>query len=141
MTSLQTRLKQVPVGSGFYITVGDARKSFYVNAGTDELPNISTNIYSQSSITSTLIAAGGSGIFRDMGKTLTSAGRAFRKVQLMTSTNSVLLGGTDGVGGVDTAPFNYLTGYIELPGLGTGSGAPPFSPASLLGITPVARLG
>jgi len=133
MTSLQTRLKQVPVGSGFYITVADARNTFYVNAGTDELPRISTNIYSQSSITSTLIAAGGTGVFRDMGKTLTSAGRAFRKVQLMTSTNNVLLGGTDGVGGIDTAPFNYLTGYIELPGLGTGTGTN--------SVTPVARLG
>ena len=133
MTSLQTRLKQVPVGSGFYITVGDARNTFYVNAGTDELPNISTNIYAKSSITSTLIANPGTGILRDMGKTLTSAGRAFRKVQLMTSTNNVLVGGTDGVGGVDTAPFNYLTGYIELPGLGTGTGTG--TP------TPVARLG
>jgi hypothetical protein len=133
MTSIQARLKQIPVGSGYYITVGDARGSFYLNRGTDELPLISTNIYAQSTPTSSLVGAAGRGIFRDMGKTLTSAGRVFRKVQLMTSTNSVLVGGTDGVGGVDVAPFNYLTGYIELPGQGTGSGtAVP---------TPVARLG
>lgn len=133
MTSLQTRLKQIPANDGFYITVGDARTSFYLNRGTDELPLISTNIYAQSTPTSSLVGAAGRGIFRDMGKTLLSAGRVFRKVQLMTSTNNVLLGGTDGVGGVDVAPFNYLTGYIELPGQGTGSGT---------GFpTPVARLG
>lgn len=137
MTSLQTRLKQIPPNAGFYITVGDARTSFYQNNGTDDLPRISTNVYAQSTPTSSLVGAAGRGIFRDMGKTLTSAGRVFRRVQLLTSTNSVLLGGTDGVGGVDVAPVNYLTGYIELPGQGTGSGAP--LPPN--GITPVARLG
>lgn len=133
MTSLQTRLKQIPLNDGFYINVADCRTTFYLNRGTDELPLISTNIYAQSTPTSSLVGTAGRGIFRDMGKTLLSAGRVFRRVQLMTSTNSVLLGGTDGVGGVDVAPFNYLTGYIELPGQGTGSGT---------GLpTPVARLG
>ncbi len=139
MTSLQSGLKQIPLNAGYYINIGDCRESFYANYGTDELPRISTNNYAQSSITSTLVGSPGRGIFRDMGKTLTSAARVFRKVQLMTSTNSVLLSGTDGVGGVDTAPFNYLTGYIELPGQGTGSGASPFNGTT--GITPVARLG
>jgi hypothetical protein len=140
MTSLQSGLKQIPLNAGYYINIGDCRGSFYANYGTDELPRISTNVFAVSSATvSTLVGSPGRGIFRDMGKTLTSAARVFRKVQLMTSTNSVLLGGTDGVGGVDTAPFNYLTGYIELPGQGTGSGAPPFNGTT--GITPVARLG
>lgn len=134
MTSLQTRIKQIPANDGYYVTVGDARNSFYVNTGTDELPNISTNIYSKSTVTSSLMQSGGSGVFRDMGKTLISSSRVFRKVQLMTSTGSVLVGGTSGVGGIDSAPFNYITGYIELPGLGIvgNVGA---------GFTPVARLG
>lgn len=134
MTSLQTRIKQIPANDGYYVTIGDARTRFYVNTGTDELPNISTNIYAVSTSASTLIASAGAGVFRDMGKTLISSSRVFRKVQLMTSTGSVLTTGTAGVGGVDSAPFNYITGYIELPGLGVvgNVGA---------GFTPVARLG
>jgi hypothetical protein len=134
MTSLQTRLKQVPLNAGYYITVADCRTRFLYNVtGSDALPQLSTNIYGLSSFTSSLIASGG-GVFRDMGKTLLSSGRVFRKVQLMTSTNNVLVGGTDGVGGVDVATTNYITGYLELPGQGTGSGIGS-------GAAPVARLG
>ena len=150
MTSLQTRLNQVPLNYGYYINLADTRNTFYQNNGTDGLPLISTNIYAfctirvapnsgtTSTILSTVLGTGGQAIFRDMGKTLTSAGRVFRKVQLMLSTQNVLFQGTDGVAGLDNAPTNYLTGYIELPGQGTGTGAPvPISG----GITPVARLG
>jgi hypothetical protein len=142
MTSLISATKQIPLNSGYYITVGSlagatgAAAKFYVNAGTDDLPNISANIYATSSVTSTFMNAAGAGIFRDMGKTLRSSGRVFRKVQLLTSTNSVTNLGTDGVGGVDTAPFNYLTGYIELPGTGAqgySSGTGSFSPVARLG--------
>jgi hypothetical protein len=153
MTSIPGAPKQVPVGSGYYINVADTRGTFYQNNGSDALVQMSTNIYAfctirvaptsgtTSTLLSTVLATGGQAIFRDMGKTLTSAGRVFRKVQLMLSTNSVLFQGTDGVSGLDNAPTNYLTGYIELPGQGTGSGAPPFSAGALTGITPVARLG
>jgi hypothetical protein len=141
MTSLTSATKQIPLNAGYYITVGvvaaaspGSGATFYVNKGTDELPNISTNIYATSSFTSTLLNGAGKGIFRDMGKTLLSSGRVFRKVQLQTATGDVTRLGTDGVGGIDVAPLNYLTGYIELPGTGgysTGSGS----------FTPVARLG
>lgn len=134
MTSLQTRLKQVPLNAGYYITVADCRTKFLYNVtGSDELPRLSTNIYGLSSFTSSLIATGG-GVFRDMGKTLLSSGRVFRKVQLMTSTNSVFPQlGTDGVGGVDVATTNYITGYLELPGQGTGSGTNAAAPVARLG--------
>jgi hypothetical protein len=147
MTSLQTSLKQIPLNMGYYINVGDCRTRFYQNNGTDELPRMSTNVYAQStmrvgatvgtvsSILSTNMATPGGVIFRDMGKTQLSSGRVFRKVQLMFSTNDVYPDlGTDGVGGFDSAPTNYATGYIELPGQGTGSGIG-------AGCTPVARLG
>jgi hypothetical protein len=136
MTSLISATKQIPLNAGYYIPVADCRATFYVNAGTDDLPNISANIYAVSSVTSTLVATAGAGVFRDMGKTLRSSGRVFRKVQLLTSTNSVTNLGTDGVGGIDTAPFNYLTGYIELP----GTGAQGYS-SGTGNFTPVARLG
>jgi hypothetical protein len=134
MTSLQSHLKQVPLNAGYYINVADCRSKFLANYGTDALINMSTNIYGTSSPGNTLLATGGSGVFRDMGKTLVSAGRAFRKVQLMTSTNSVWPElGTDGVGGFDNAPNNYITGYLELPGQGTGSGTNAAAPVARLG--------
>lgn len=133
MTSLQTRIKQVASNDGFYVTVADCRNYVLSNFGTDAAPLLSANIYAKSTITSTFVSGAGTGVFRDHGKTLLSAGRVFRKVQLMVSTvGAVQNGGTDGVGGVDVAPFNYLTGYIELPGQHVGSGS---------GFAPVARLG
>jgi hypothetical protein len=153
MTSIPGTLKQVPLNNGFYINLADTRGTFYQNNGTDAAPLFSTNVYAfctirvapingtTSTILSTVLGTGGQAIFRDMGKTLTSAGRTFRRVQLMLSTQNVLFQGTDGVSGLDNAPTNYLTGYIELPGRGNPSGAPPFSSGALTGITPVARLG
>jgi putative flippase GtrA len=140
MSSLQSELKQIPANAGYYIKVGAITTAantttFYANYGTDALPNISNNVYALSSVTSTFLVNAGSAVFRDMGKTLVSSSRAFRKVQLLTSTNSLVNGGTAGVGGVDAAPTNYITGYIELPG--TGGGALQGSGS----FTPVARLG
>ncbi len=138
MTSLQTRLKQIPANDGYYITVADARNAFYVNIGTDSAPLISTNLWARSTVTSTLIANPG-GIFRDMGKTLISTGRVFRKVQLLVSSST-----TEGVGGAPAstgaAASDYLTGFIELPGTG-GESSGAGGAAGALGFTPVARLG
>jgi hypothetical protein len=142
MTSLQKTIKQIPANAGYYINVGDVRTTYYQQNGTDAAPLISSNLYAQSTVKfgptatniCTLMAAGGSVIFRDMGKTLVSSTRVFRKVQLLTSTNSLVNGGTAGVGGIDSPFTNYLTGYIELPGTGGNStGAAP--------TTAVARLG
>ena len=147
MTSLQSSWKQVDTRAGYYVNVASCQGSFYYNAGTDNVPLISTNPWALSTNTSTILASAGRAVFRDHGKTLVSSGRVFRKVQLLVSTNSVLNGGTDGVaGGSGTGPANsggdgvqpsYLTGLIELAGQSTGSGA-----GSVLGsFTPVARLG
>jgi len=140
-----TGFKQLRTNGGYYINVADARTTFYQNNGTDVAPLLSANIFARSSINSTFLATAGSAVFRDHGKNLVSSGRTFRKVQLMVSTGLVYGGsfaGTDGVGGFDNisvqpnnAP-NYLTGYIELPGLGGGS-----SGLNGSAYTPVARLG
>ena len=143
MTSLQSGLKQIPANAGYYITVATATTTVYANVGTDAAPTLSNGAFqsSISSATKTNVVAAGT-VFRDHGKTLLSASRVFRKVQLLVSSNSLVNGGTDGVGGAsyETAASNsttstpYITGYIELPGTGgysTGSGS----------FTPVARLG
>jgi len=83
----------------------------------------------------------GAGLLKDMGKTVVSAGRTFRKVQLVVNLNnaSESLGeslSTNGVAGVNTyqqAGFtgtvtngvqDFLTGYIELGFEGSGPSAP-----------------
>ena len=135
MTSLTSYIKQVPANAGYYITVADARPRFFANNGTDEIPAFGQMISTMSSsgaYVSSLIAVPG-GVFKDMGKTLVSSGRVFRKVQMVATSTSVLFGGTDGVAGADTLISAYLTGYIELPGQhGSGGFSAP---------TPVARLG
>jgi hypothetical protein len=136
MSSVNANVKTL-TSPGYYVNVADTRTRFYMNNGTDSAPAMSTNYYAVSSVTSTYMATAGSAVFRDHGKTLVSANRVFRKVQLMVSTGSVNVGGSDGVAGVDNSPVNYLTGYIELPGLG-GSGSGNVAGS---GITPVARLG
>jgi len=129
-------LKQVPANAGYYIPVADCRTTFYQNNGTADAPIIVSGLSTLSSagaVVSTLIASAGAGTFRDMGQTLTSSTRVFRKVQLLRATSSLVNGGSDGVAGNSTTPGAYITGYIELPGTGGYS--------SGYGFTPVARLG
>ena len=146
MTSLQTNIKQVPANAGYYINAGACLLTVYENTGTDAAPTISNgawvstvSTFSQGAALSTLSTAlctAGNVVFRDMGKTLLSSTRVFRKVQLLRATSSLVNGGTDGVGGGAPSaitPTGYLTAYIELPGTGGYS--------SGYGFTPVARLG
>jgi hypothetical protein len=101
-------------GAGGSYLVGSFTTAAWAQGGTT--PNKFTSTIST-------IAAGG--LLRDMGKTIVSAGRTFRKVQLMTSTVST--GGVTGAAGVTTNPnVDYLTGYIELGSgfNGTGNSAP-----------------
>lgn len=106
------------------------------NFGTDAAPLFSTNSLSISSIASTLLNAGN--VLKDMGKTLVSSGRIFRKVQLVQ-------GGLGGVGGVTASGPgqgpnpDYFTGYIELPSIDSSVGAGPGGATA--NRTFVARLG
>jgi hypothetical protein len=78
------------------------------------------------------INAAGAGLLRDTGRTFTSAGRSFRKVQLVVpqSTGTVSTFGVNGKTG--TTPFeDYLTGFIET-GFDLAAGTTP---------TPVAKWG
>ena len=81
---------------------------------------------------STISSIGQGGLLRDMGRTVVSSNRTFRKVQLLTPSSGGALLSTDGV---TNAPYTttsltqtsssasgYLTGYIEL---ATGRAGPP----------------
>jgi len=140
MASVLRSVKQTPVNGAFFVNLGDIRANVVQNIGASaEAPLLSsaTWVLSNSTVNSSLAVAGRA-FLRDMGVNLVSSGRTFRKVQLMVSTGVVYGGagtsaGTDGVGGSDVSPINYLTGYIELPG----------ASSSTVGTlcTPVARLG
>jgi len=122
MSSVISRIKQLPTNGGFYVTTASVTGTIYSLSGTEVAPAFAvvsaTNLGATGALT-TLAAAGA--ILRDEGKTLRSANRIFRKVQLLISTGSILAGGTDGVSGVAasaTVTSPYLTFYVELPGSG-----------------------
>jgi hypothetical protein len=137
MTSLQSGLKQIPLNGGYYINVASVFTTTALNTGTDAAPNFSVGAFQSTVSTgqiSTNVCTAGQAVFRDMGTTIVSSTRVFRKVQLLRNTSSLVLGGTDGVTGNSSTPGAYLTSFIELPGTGgysSGTGT----------ITPVARLG
>ena len=145
MTSLQTSLKQIPANAGYYVPVADCRTTFYSITGANDAPAFGSMINSMNTagvgVSSLIASAGAGGVFRDHGLTLVSSNRVFRKVQLLVpNTGPVVANGTDGVKQV--APGSnptYLTGFIELPGQGTGSGSA--ASVSVPSFTPVARLG
>ena len=66
---------------------------------------------------STISTVGAGGLLRDMGKTVVSSNRTFRKIQLLSpSMNAGVVAGTGPSAG---GPF--LTGYIELSSSATGA--------------------
>jgi hypothetical protein len=118
---------------GFFIPLGDvASKVLAFTAvggagGSYQVGSFATASWAAfgttpSKFTSSISTAAAGGLLRDMGKSVVSAGRVFRKVQLLTSTVS-----TSGVGGPVGAAnplVDYLTGYIELGSGVTNGGLP-----------------
>jgi hypothetical protein len=139
MTSLLSNLKTVNNEAGYYINVGDLRGRILQR--TEPTGNTGTLGGGFSTATwcfsttlaavpggfaafSTTLATAGQTILRDMGRTVVSSTRTFRKVQYVVPAN--LAPSTFGVSGQATlAAEAYLTGYIEL-GFGGegGSGLP-----------------
>ena len=130
--------KQIDTEQGFFVPLGSLINKIYSvtngsgAGGSFAGPTFSTAAWCQvggaggGPYLSTISSIGQGGLLRDMGRTVVSAGRTFRKVQLLTSTIS-----TAGVsGGANTSPIeDFLTGYIEM---GFGSGGTP---------APVAQFG
>ena len=138
MTSLQTSLKQHDNDAGYFIPVGSLIG--LINARTEPSPvgaNTGVNggtfstaqwAYWGSKATSSINAAG-AGLLKDLGRTVVSSSRTFRKIQLVVRDPLNL--STSGVSGqAGTLPnSDYFTGYIELCFDGTG----PPSPLALFG--------
>ena len=133
MTSVGPHMKTIPSEGAYFIALADISNKVYnyqpANIGTSQ-PFTGAVTWTG---TSSPLAQGA--ILKDLGKTVVSSLRTFRKVQLVTSSLSsgVTVGAP--VNGLATATGEeYLTGYIELPGQnGTGR--------SGQGLAAVARLG
>jgi len=132
MSSVRASTRQISANGGYFIPIGDCRGKIlaYNGAGAFSVAQWASVGYTPVGVVSSLnvsgAAGGGGALMRDMGTTVVSSARTFRKVQLVVSTLS-----TFGVSGAQgTSPnVDYYTGYIEL-GF-EGAGVP----------TPVAQFG
>ena len=126
MTSLfNGATKQNGNDIGYYINIGDMRAKIYGYTPTAGATNFSTASWCNGtpSLLSTSLSVAGN-IFKDMGKTIVSSNRVFRKVQYVVSTPSFSTGGVAGKSGTTPNVEDYYTGYIELGFDGTGAPAP-----------------
>ena len=129
MTSIPSYLKQIPSDARNFIPVSSLAYPGGINGLNEATATLSTAYWSGTGISgqggsryTSSINGPGAGKLRDLGKTYQSAGRIFRKVQLVVYGLS-----TFGVAGRDdvTAPTDdFLTGYIELGWEGGGANAP-----------------
>ena len=137
MTSLQTRIKQVDVEQGYFMPLSSLQNIVYAfTAGSGAGGSFAQGSFSTASWATLFyngkgnpylssISGAAAGLLKDMGKTIVSAGRTFRKVQLMQNTAATV--STGGVAGASpgTNPVqDYLTGFIELGFDGAGTPAP-----------------
>jgi hypothetical protein len=136
MSSVPAFLKQIPTDARNFVPISSLAYPGGINSLNATTGQLATALWSGSGQApgnatggsgtryTSSINGPGAGKLRDMGKTLVSTGRVFRKVQLIvpnTQTTS-----TFGVeGNVNTTPtVDYLTGYIELGWEGAGTPAP-----------------
>lgn len=118
MTSLLRSTREVSANTGYYIPIGDCRSRLFAYNPVDGQSTFSTATWAAAPTAaiglgfSTLVASAGVGLLRDMGKTVTSSLRVFRKVQLVVNNST-----TYGVGGQQPTTWpsqDFLTAYIEL---------------------------
>jgi hypothetical protein len=135
MTSIGRSVRQISRDTGYYVPLGRMLGKIWAEppvAANGLMSSFSTAAWAadngataHGNLLSSLSTAGVGGLLKDMGKTLVSSGRVFRKIQLVCP--GARAGSTLGVAGdVGTNPNqDYFTGYIEL-GLGElgGNGTP-----------------
>lgn len=138
MTSIPAFLKQIPSDARNFIPVSSLAYPGGINqlntttgvfttatwSGGGRQPADTANGGAGTKYTSS-ISGPGAGKLRDMGKTLVSSSRVFRKVQLIVpNTQTTSTFGVEGNQANATPNPDYLTGYIELGWEGAGTPAP-----------------
>ena len=132
MTSVPSFLQPIPTDARNFVPISSLADPGGINGLNEATATLSTAYWSGQPNAGTFVGQGsrytssingpGAGKLRDMGKTYVSAGRTFRKIQLVVYGLS-----TFGVAGRDdvSAPTDdFLTGYIELGWEGGGANAP-----------------
>ena len=132
MTSLLTATKQMSNEIGYFVPLADLNGQVYAHLNGAADSGLGGGTFSTASwaylgagASISSINGAGKGILRDMGRTIVSSLRTFRKVQLVVAgSNSTL--STFGVGGKagTSDGEDYFTGYIELGFEGNGKPAP-----------------
>ena len=146
MSSLQSHIVQIPrnahfrpIPSLFSGTISTPQSSFFTfNANVGATPRLTnpgpgavgatghfTNHPDVSTFATTVLPAlsNGTGLLKDLGETIVSVGRTFRRVQLITP--NVASHGKEMMGGTYTgADSDAVAGYIELGLRGIGIAGP-----------------
>lgn len=116
-----TGFKQNQNDIGYYVPVASLVGQIYGLNPTSNTFSTASWAYFGPGRSMSSINGAGAGILKDMGKTVVSSLRTFRKVQLVLPNSA----STFGVGGRQTSVGeDYLTGYIELGFEGNGTPAP-----------------
>jgi hypothetical protein len=136
MTSLQTRIRQngpaffMPMSSlvgviyAYNPTVGAANQFSCAPWADGVLPAANTGTRAPGRYLSSINGAG-LGLLKDLGKNVVSAGRTFRKIQLVVrQVGTTSTGGVEGNALATNPNADYLTGYIEFGFEGAGQPAP-----------------
>ena len=123
MSSLLRSTREVSNNTGYYIPIGDCRTRIYAYNPADGGVQFSTAAWAYpdgasgngrySTFVAGSVGAATAGLLKDMGRTVVSSSRVFRRVQLVVPN----LPSTFGVGGAAATSWpaaDFLTGYIEL---------------------------
>jgi hypothetical protein len=121
---------------GYYVPIADCRpflNSYTPGSGAGGSFSVGTFVAVTNATTGTaslalssLSSIGAGGLLRDLGKTVVSSNRTFRKVQIISKTANI--------NGDGTGAFPFASGYIELlTGLNTSGSANPAPVAFLPG--------
>ena len=117
MSSVSRFLKQIPTDSQYFIPIntnqGLTLNIFHASATASTSSYVSgaaAGFFTSSNIpadTFTIDASGTLSLFRDMGKTILSSGRTFRRVQLLRLDGSTATGTGGQSGWTSTTPGNW----------------------------------
>ena len=125
MASILRSTREVSNNTGYYIPLSDIRtKTLSYNDATAQFSTATWAIAPTGSagVYSSLIANTATGLLKDLGRTIVSSSRTFRKVQLVVS--SISTGGVAGAVGSTWPQTDFLTAYIELGFDGAGAFTP-----------------